>query len=245
MLNFLRRILGNGEKIAIGNKICIGIMVFFYIIIPLPFLFESCGYEDAELSKQNELSELKDNFPNFRSKLDNESALIRKEVETLQARLNEIAEKYKPYRAELEKRKEEEEERNRKAEALAKQAEVEEQLKQLDIYPSLDEVSALFASPNLMKRELTGQTIVMHGQIKYIHDADIAMVGWFAADGDVHEALFHFLSDSSNLTSQCREGDYVLITGLCFSIKNKKSSFGGTVGIKNSTVLYNFGRLNR
>ena len=124
MLNFLRRVLGNGEKIAIGNKICIGIMVFFYIIIPLPLLFQSCGYEDIELAKKNELSELKDNLPNFRSTvrssiLDNESALIRKEIDTLQARLNEVTEKYKPYHAELDKRKEAEAKRQ-KAEAERK-----------------------------------------------------------------------------------------------------------------------------
>ena len=29
MLNFIRRVFGNGEKIAIGNKICIGITIFF------------------------------------------------------------------------------------------------------------------------------------------------------------------------------------------------------------------------
>lgn len=121
MLNFLRRFLGDGEKIAIGNKICIGIVVFFYIIIPLPLLLQSCGYEDIELSKKHELSELKDNLPNFRSKLDNESASTRKEIETLQTRLNKVTEKYKPYHAELEKRKEAEAERQRRNEELRSQ----------------------------------------------------------------------------------------------------------------------------
>ena len=32
MLSFMRRILGNGEKIAIGNKICIVIFGLFYIL---------------------------------------------------------------------------------------------------------------------------------------------------------------------------------------------------------------------
>ena len=129
MINFMRRILGNGEKIAIGNKICIGLMLFFYIIIPVIALLGARGYQDIELSKQNELSELKDDL--FSLKSDNETAIIRKEVEALQARLNEVQQNYEPYHVALEnERKAERAEREAKAKATALKRAAEAKLKE-------------------------------------------------------------------------------------------------------------------
>lgn len=258
MLTFLRRIFGNGEKIVIGNKICIGIMLFFYLM-PIFVLWESCGHQDVELSKKNELSKLKDDLSNL--KADSETAAIQEEIKALQVRLNKVNQKYEPYHAELLKRKKVEEERARKAEAearesrrkkeaIAKQAEFEKQLKMLDRYPSVEDIAVYFATPNLMKRELMGKIVVIHGKVEEISDSThvktLFMSGWFTADGDVHKGSFLFENDSFNFTAGCRVGDYVLVKGTCGMVKGKDSFLSGAMVVfRMAKIHYNYGRLKR
>ena len=243
MLNFMRRIFGNGEKIAIGNKICIG-LILFLVIVSIFRLWESRGNQDIELSKKNELSELKDNLSNL--KADSEFNSIWKEIKALQIRLKEVNEKYEPYHTELDKRKKAETERKRKAEVLAKRAEFEKQLKMLDSYPSVEDIAIFFATPNLMKRELVGETVVMHGKVEGIIVNTLFMSAWFTADGDVHEATFLFENDSFNFTAQCRIEDYVLISGMCERITGKDSFLSGTMAaFQDARIHYNYGRLEQ
>ena len=99
MLYFIRRVLGNGEKIAIGNKI---FMVLF-LITCFGAIIESWEYakKEAEYNKLTaEISQLAG-----QNMQDTEITALKAEVENLEAKLTEVEKEYAPYHAEIAKRR--------------------------------------------------------------------------------------------------------------------------------------------
>ncbi len=88
MLNFLRRLFGNGEKIAIGNKICIGIFILI-CIVSITTLWESRKYAEIESVKVREYNKLRKYhaFLVEQNMNDPEITALKVEVEGLKAKL--------------------------------------------------------------------------------------------------------------------------------------------------------------
>ena len=106
MLTSLRRILGNGEKIAIGNKICIGIFSIFYILAIATLLVPSEN-KDTESANLAEYNKLKQEFETLvrQNASDPDIANLKIEIEKLQTKITEVDEKYLPYLTKLSERR--------------------------------------------------------------------------------------------------------------------------------------------
>ena len=102
MLNFMRRVWGNGEKIAIGNKISMG--VFILILIGcFSMLRESREYSKIEAEKQAVYNKLTAEFSQLaeQNMQDTEITALKAEIETLKAKFTEVEKEYAPYHTTL------------------------------------------------------------------------------------------------------------------------------------------------
>ena len=88
MLNFMRRIFGNGEKIAIGNKICMGFFILL-ILSALSMLWQSGGYSKIETEKVSEYNKYKADLARLveENTQDTEINALKIEIEDLKAKL--------------------------------------------------------------------------------------------------------------------------------------------------------------
>ena len=104
MLNFIRHIFGNGEKIAIGNKICIGIFILL-CIASITTLLGLGKYTEIESVKGAEYNKLKEDLAYLvdQNMNDPEITALKVETEGLKAKLTEVEQEYAPYHVELEK----------------------------------------------------------------------------------------------------------------------------------------------
>ena len=102
MLTFLRKTFGNGYKIAIGNKICIGILILV-CIVSITSVWESCGYTKIESAKVSVYTKLKADLAQHveQNSQDAEFNNLKVEIQTLEAKLTEAEKKYLPYRTKL------------------------------------------------------------------------------------------------------------------------------------------------
>ena len=102
MLNFIRRVLGNGEKIAIGNKISMGVFIFS-LIGCFDVLWESREYTKIEADKQDAYNKLTAEFSQLaeQNMQDTEITDLKAEIQTLKANLTEVEKEYAPYHTEL------------------------------------------------------------------------------------------------------------------------------------------------
>lgn len=99
MLNFIRRVFGNGEKIAIGNKIC----MFLFLFGVITSLWEARKYakKEAEYHKLTaEISQLAD-----QNMQNTEITALKSEIEDLETKLSGIEKEYAPYHAEIANRR--------------------------------------------------------------------------------------------------------------------------------------------
>ena len=102
MMKFLRKTFGNGYRIAIGNKICIGIFLLLAVVF-VSSLWESCGYPEIETAKENQYNKLQDDLADLveRNAEDADILNLKAKEKTLKAEFAEVEKKYLPYRTEL------------------------------------------------------------------------------------------------------------------------------------------------
>ena len=99
MLNFIRHVLGNGEKIAIGNKMCMVLFLLTCLGTIISLLWESREYAKIE-AKYSKLSV--DLLHLANQNMQNvEIIALKTEIENLEVKFTEVQEKYAPYHAEI------------------------------------------------------------------------------------------------------------------------------------------------
>ena len=88
MLSFMRRILGNSEKIAIGNKICI-VLYALLCLICIRMWQESGGYAKIESEKMEVYNKVKADLDRIvaENEQDPEINALKVEIETLKTKL--------------------------------------------------------------------------------------------------------------------------------------------------------------